>query len=140
MFLSEADLVDASLANLLKEFIIKDNEIEYIQEPKGLFGIPDLIVFNGDVISIEYKLKNWKQAMKQAFRYKCFSSETYVILDHYYSAPAIKNIDEFKKFNIGLASVDEDRIYFYYRPIVSKPYNNQLYNKALKMFIENPQK
>ena len=56
-------------------FNFNNDNIKYIEEPKGLFGRPDVILFNGNIIAIEYKLKNWKQAMKQAYRYQSFSEE-----------------------------------------------------------------
>ena len=53
-------------------------------EPKGLFGIPDLLIANREkeegnsdwitVISFEMKLRNWKRALSQAFRYLAFSN------------------------------------------------------------------
>lgn len=90
MFVSEAELVEFSLPLIIEEFRNENNKLDYIQEPKGLFGIPDVIIFNGKVVSIEYKLKNWKQAMKQAYRYQSFSYETYVVLDMEYADVAKK--------------------------------------------------
>ncbi|WPC42836.1 hypothetical protein [Clostridium sp. JS66] len=134
MFVSEAELVKFSLPLIIEEFRNENNKLDYIQEPKGLFGIPDVIIFNGKVVSIEYKLKNWKQAMKQAYRYQSFSYETYVVLDMEYAHIAKKNIDMFKKFNIGLGAVDNETIKFYYKPKKKKPFNNALSEKALELF------
>ncbi len=134
MFVSEAELVEFSLPLIIEEFRNENNKLDYIQEPKGLFGIPDVIIFNGKVVSIEYKLKNWKQAMKQAYRYQSFSYETYVVLDMEYADVAKKNIDMFKKFNIGLGAVDNETIKFYYKPKKKKPFSNTLSEKALELF------
>lgn len=134
MFASEAELVKFSLPLIIEEFRNENNELEYIQEPKGLFGIPDVIIFNGKVVSIEYKLKNWKQAIKQAYRYQSFSYETYVVLDMEYVEVAKKNIDMFIKFNIGLVAVDNETIEFYYKPNKKKPFNSMLSEKALELF------
>ncbi|NDL65871.1 hypothetical protein [Acerihabitans arboris] len=57
------------------------------------------------IISFEAKLKNWKRAIWQACRYKTFSNESWVILDYVNENPAVKNIQSFIDFNIGLASV-----------------------------------
>ena len=54
--------------------------------------------------------------MKQAYRYQSFSYETYVVLDKKYIESAKKNIDMFKKFNIGLGAVEKNSsIKFYYK-------------------------
>ena len=134
MFASEAELVEFSLPLIMEKFKTENNDIEYVQEPKGLFGIPDVIIFNGKIVAIEYKLKNWKQAMKQAYRYQSFSDQTYVILDAAYINLAKNNIDMFIKFNIGLGAVDNNDVKFYYKPIYKKPFSNKLSKKALELF------
>lgn len=58
--------------------------------------------------AIEAKLKDWKKALKQAYRYKWFAEYSFVVLDAHYSKPALKNIDIFEKYNVGLASVTVD--------------------------------
>lgn len=60
------------------------------------------------VISIEAKLKNWQRALQQAHRYKRFSHNSYVLLDDSKSRPALKNIALFKKYNIGLMTMNHD--------------------------------
>jgi hypothetical protein len=56
-------------------------------------------------IAIEAKLKNWKQALNQARRYKRFANYSYVLLDKQFSAPAEKSIHIFQQHNIGLISM-----------------------------------
>lgn len=63
------------------------------------------------MIAIEAKLKNWKRALWQASRYKTFASESWVVLDRRYATSAIKHIETFKKFNIGLATFSTDGSY-----------------------------
>lgn len=135
MFSTELELVDYSLAFLIEEFEEHGEKASYIQEPKGLFGIPDVIIYNGNVIAIEYKLKNWKQAMKQAYRYQSFSYETYVVLDNYYIENAKNNLSMFEKFNIGLCAVEKGNIKFYFKPKKKKPYSINLSQKAMDLFL-----
>ncbi len=135
MFKTEADMATTSLPFVLNEFDYFNNGIKFIKEPKGLFGIPDLLIFNGHIIAIEFKLKNWKQAIKQAYRYKSFSEESYVLLDKKYVNKAKENIDIFIKFNVGLAAVDKNIVEFYYRPKSVKPFSSELTQKALNLFI-----
>lgn len=134
MFSTESEMTISSLPLVLSEFENENSLPQYIEEPKGLFGIPDLLLFNGRVIAIEYKLKNWKQAIKQAYRYKSFSEESYVLLDKEYIDRARDNLDLFTKFNIGLASVDNDKLEFHYKPISTKPFSEELSEKALSLF------
>lgn len=62
------------------------------------------------IVSYEVKLKNWKRALWQACRYKTFSNESWVILDCMNEKPAIKNIQSFIDFNIGLATVSKSGV------------------------------
>ena len=55
----------------------------YLKEHQGLFGVPDFVFYAKQqqeisFVSFELKLKNWKRAAKQAFRYKSFSNISYV--------------------------------------------------------------
>lgn len=63
------------------------------------------------MVAIEAKLKDWKRALWQASRYKTFASESWVVLDRRYASAAIKNIETFKLFNIGLATFSTDGCY-----------------------------
>jgi len=77
--------------------------------------------------AIEAKLKNWKQALKQAYRYKWFAEFSYVVLDAFYAKPAIQNIDMFKKYNVGLATLSkEGNLVRYYSPQKNKPYDSNM--------------
>lgn len=57
-------------------------------------------------LAIEAKLKNWKRALHQAYRYKWFSEKTFVCLPHQNVTPALKNIADFKDFEVGLMTVN----------------------------------
>lgn len=58
--------------------------------------------------AIEFKLKDWQMALKQAFRAKTYANYQYVALDSNYIDPARTNEDKFEKYNIGLISVEDD--------------------------------
>jgi hypothetical protein len=73
-------------------------------------------------IAIEAKLKNWKRALMQAYRYKWFADYSYVILDYAHIKPAIENISLFKQYNIGLVSLStEGGFVKHYVPHKEKP-------------------
>lgn len=74
--------------------------------------------------AIEAKLKDWKRALKQAYRYKWFAEYSYVVMDAYYSGSAIKNIDTFEKHNVGLATITTDGdLKMYFNPKRQQPFD-----------------
>ena len=107
----------------------------YLKECQGLFGIPDFVLYDKSqsktsIISFELKLKNWKRAMKQAFRYKSFSNISYVVLPVKHANAALKNISLFEQYNIGLATFAPDNTFeIMFKPELSQPYSDNLNNK-----------
>ncbi|KAB7731817.1 hypothetical protein F5984_06210 [Rudanella paleaurantiibacter] len=78
-------------------------------------------------IAIEAKLKNWRRALVQAYRYRWFASESYVVMDRLHINAAIKSISEFEKFNIGLAEIDTcGRVITHFRPYEERPINHKM--------------
>jgi len=121
----------------------KDDDVFVLKEFKGLFGIPDFILIENSgnyinyIVSIELKLRNWKRALKQAFRYRSFSNESYVILDEYNINLGLKNIEYFKKFNIGLGSINsKSELKLFYKPESTKPLSTK-FNSILENYVIN---
>jgi hypothetical protein len=127
MFRYEKDMVEL----VEKKFISDDKTV--ILEVKHLFGIPDMVVYdNIDIVAIEFKLRYWQKALKQAFRYKNFSNKVYVYLDNDYIEPAKRNLDTFIQFEIGLCGVDNDNnIITYYEPKRNEPFCKHSTNTLL---------
>ena len=108
----------------------------YLKEQPGLFGVPDFIFYTKQqqeysFISFELKLKNWKRAAKQAFRYKSFSNISYVVIGSNSADSAINNIEMFKRYNIGLASFDSNSLDFHFKPKTNSPYSENLKQKLV---------
>jgi len=112
-------------------------------EVVGVGSIPDLVMFVKDnkkvsyVVSIEFKLSNWRKALAQAFAQKNFSNEAYVVLDHRSAGSALANIDRFINANVGLATVDREnglRVWSYCDPSLpfSEHYSELFSQKLLK--------
>ena len=125
--------------SLLFEKFLKDNfGNTYIKECQGLFGVPDFVFYikqkeEISIISFELKLKDWKRAAKQAFRYKSFSNVAYVVLSSKNVNSALNNIDLFEKYNIGLAKFGADRNFeILYKPESIKPYSENLNSKLIE--------
>lgn len=118
--------------------INKNPNILIVSEQKKLFGIPDFILLEKVnereqiIVSIELKLFNWRRALKQAFRYKTFSNLAFVILDENKVSNALKEINQFKRFNIGLGSFNKcNEVKVYYYPNIEDPYSEHLVRKLL---------
>lgn len=110
---------------------INNQFVDYDYEIDHLFGIPDYVLFEKTeknlkyIISIELKLKDWNRGMAQAFRYKNFSNEVYLILDETYVIPALKRLEEFKRYNIGFATFNKElKFKIYFEPLPEKPHSS----------------
>lgn len=140
MFTSELELSSA-----FKEILPNSEwaESQCIEEVKGISGIPDYILIretenNNIAVGIELKLKNWKRAMRQAFRYRAFCEQSYVIIDNARIKPALKSIEDFINFNVGLASIDihSKSLEIHYKPKIEEPFSLNLKNKLHKIFLD----
>lgn len=58
------------------------------------------------IIAVEAKISNWQHALVQAYRNLQFADESWVVLDHRFSRPAIAQVDRFKASGVGFASID----------------------------------
>jgi len=116
-------------------------------EPKGFFGIPDLVIANVDYkngkaklirsFAFEMKLSNWKRAITQAYRYRAFVNLSFVVIDRSFLKPALENIGNFAKSNIGLISIDQSGfLNLHNTPKFEKPYCYELDVKFQKMILE----
>jgi len=70
------------------------------------------------LMSIEAKLKDWKQGLNQAKKYKEYSDKVYVAIDEYYIDKV--DLNQFYNENIGLISVNREKITFIHDPKSSK--------------------
>ncbi|TKJ43760.1 hypothetical protein CEE36_03475 [candidate division TA06 bacterium B3_TA06] len=147
-FKTEKSLFNKALASSHMETLFnRSNWLANFSELSGLFGIPDLIVairnpFRKSTDSLmflafEMKLRNWKRALVQAFRYRCFAHKSYVLLDRAHVDPARKQIEMFQKSNVGLLSIDTNgEIKIHCKPRYRKPYSQDL-ESALRLKVTN---
>jgi hypothetical protein len=56
----------------------------------------------GEISTIEAKLSNWRRALAQAYRHQTFAARSWVLLDAARAGGALKNIEKFKRLNVGL--------------------------------------
>lgn len=137
---------ELQMHNFFGEFLnnkICNKKIDYDFEVVNLFGIPDYVIFEKTeknlkyIISVELKLKAWKQGIIQAYRYKNFSNDVYVILDESYIKPALNKIEEFQRYNVGLASFNKNmELKVYFTPEPEKPHSSFYTSRLLEELIK----
>ncbi len=91
----------SSLSSLMGEGFISFRSGYYFSDRK----YSDILT---DSIAIEAKLKDWKRALKQAYRYKWFADKSFVFLPIQNIDVPKENIDLFRRYNVGLAGVSKD--------------------------------
>lgn len=137
---------EQEMSLMFEKFLKANFGNAYLKECQGLFGVPDFVFYakheeEVSIISFELKLKNWKKAAKQAFRYKSFSNISYVVLASKSANAALNNIALFEKYNIGLAKFDTDSDFkILYKPESSTPYSENLNLKLVETIIASKKK
>lgn len=136
MFETEHDMVVA-LISIIKNKSLSINQARdfiIMQEVEGLVGRPDILLKskkNKKIITIELKLKNWKRALAQAYKYKSFSDVCYVCMDEKNINLVLKHLDMFEKYNIGLITISKNKkVKILFKPDATEPYAKDLYKKA----------
>lgn len=89
-----------------------------------------------NIISIEAKLKKWRDGFYQAMRYKCFSHKSYLAVPEIY----INNVDTrlLIENNIGLISVVNDAVKIVIEPRSEKPKDLvSFYHLSENMYFSN---
>lgn len=76
------------------------------------------------IVSIEAKLSEWQKALRQAYRYREYSHQSWVLLDAAKAAPALAQIERFTRSGIGLASINtRGQLFIHYEPPVAAPFS-----------------
>lgn len=142
MFQTEKELVIALISTLedKKLRIEKVKDFFILEEAEGMIGRPDILLKSKrdkKIITIEVKLKNWKRALQQAYKYRSFSDIAFICMDEKNIKPALANMDMFKKSNIGLISISsQNELKVYFEPTLKSAYVRQLRDIANNKFIE----
>lgn len=104
----------------VKQYIAYFINIKVVEVKKEIIRLVKNIFDSklGTIISIEVKLKDWKNGFLQAQRYLCFSDYSYLALPK----EKIKNVDLklLQSKGIGLLSVEENDLIEILKPIKSK--------------------
>ncbi len=137
---------ELEMSLLFEKFLKVNFGNTYLKECQGLFGVPDFVFYAKQkqkisIISFELKLKNWKKAAKQAFRYKSFSNISYVVICSKSASAALNNIEIFEKYNIGLAKFDSNSDFeILHKPELGIPYSDSLNQKLVEIISTSKKK
>jgi len=68
-------------------------------------------------VAIEAKLKDWKGGLFQAYRYRRYADKSYLAVYSKHINPPLKNLDQFKRYNVGLIEVTDDTLHVHFHPV-----------------------
>ena len=74
-----------------------------------------------EVVAIEAKLSNWKRGLYQAYRYREYANRSYLALHSKFIHRALRGLNDFVRYNVGLIEVKDDGI-----DIIFEPLNEEL--------------
>lgn len=97
-----ANSVKQVISALIKEGMLLIRDSSYTLSDKA--NLP-----NTSIISIEFKLHDWKKALQQALRHKAFADKAYVIMPESKSKLLETNLSIFEEFGVSVAVYDVRR-------------------------------
>lgn len=107
--IDEVGISDTKACKKFYHFLCELEELGYVRiDGHYVRSIKKVDAVTKNFVAVEAKLSDWKAGLEQAVRYKQYANEVYVAI----SAEYVKNVDkdQFKKVNIGLMSVSEDKL------------------------------
>ncbi|MHB8904873.1 MAG: hypothetical protein ACYC4T_06715 [Melioribacteraceae bacterium] len=111
------------------------------------FGISDLLLyefsrstdkneFKRQTLTVfEIKIKDWRKAIQQAFRYRYYANRSIVVIPLENIRSAKNNLSVFQELKVGLWGYDRQskRVFKYYTPKLQKPFSLKAKGKALQI-------
>lgn len=123
--------------------LVRMSGLGWVDELEGLFGIPDYVLFKNSsrrvlyVVSFELKLRDWRRGLKQAFRYRNFSNEVFLVLDSSHVENALRHLELFSRSNVGLASYGEEGVFEVHSlPQPSVPFSDDFSERAVSRLLK----
>jgi hypothetical protein len=85
------------------------------------------------IVAFEMKLRNWRKALSQAFRYRYFADVAVIVLPPGIAAKASEKLSIFREIKVGLWSFDErtGQIEEIFTPRKSRPFSESARQKAI---------
>lgn len=127
----EIDMVNACY-NYLAEY---DEYVRIVREVPFLSRCIDLVLISsgGEIISIEFKIKNWRQAIEQAKNHMLGADKAYICLP--YKKPTRQLLDALKEAKIGLYQYSPDNPNIMIETMPAPQNNNKV--SVFQMMLKN---
>jgi hypothetical protein len=95
-------------------------------------GRTDIVACTGkeSLIAIEAKLEDWRTALQQAFRNRCFAHLSYVLLPKRVAIRAHRYAGEFDRRRVGICYLDDEEIVMLHPSTESEPIEPWLSHRA----------
>lgn len=134
MYSQEYALVDDFVAQLPSSPFAQGGSIVISTEFDYSRGRADIIAMTDEheIIAFEAKLKNWREALHQAYRNTCFAHYSYVILPEKIALRAVQFEMEFYERCVGICYIEDGEIIVVYEARKTTPVQNWLVIRAQK--------
>lgn len=88
--------------------------------------------------AFEMKIKDWRKALAQAYRYRYYADAVFVVLPPNEAVKAKQSLPTFRAINVGLWAFDKEEctIEKIYTPKKDKPLSSSANNKALALLAQ----
>lgn len=130
-------LQNGKIKKILRSSVISTKNIEFRREVGNNSFFADILISlysqkipkrylssqKTKFIAIEVKISDWKQGLYQAWRYYSFAEKSYLALYKDYADKV--DINEFKKYNVGLIIFDEKNVEIPFHPVKVNILKNQ---------------
>ena len=93
----------------------------------------DVVIIDTLISSIEVKLKNWRDVLKQASENLLFSDISYIAMPERVLKKEI--IENAKNLNVGVISINSGSYKVKFKPI-DNPYKSQFYSDLFHMYLD----
>lgn len=90
---------------------------------------------NEGVIAIEAKLQDWRAAMHQAFRNRCFANRSYVLLPKNTALRAHRYVGEFDRRRVGICYLEDGVVVVLHPAPDSQPFEPWLSERAKQHIV-----
>lgn len=130
----EAELVSEAVGTLQSRSFRHWGKLLLAKEFHYRSGRTDIVALSSRrrVLAFEAKLNDWRTALHQAHRNRCFAHESYVLLPERVALRVLQHEFEFTRRHVGLCYISEHRFVRAIQPAVHTPWQEWLLESAIR--------